>query len=112
SEAVRRTSTRSRGSRSRTRTAVADLPTQFWGGWIVVLTVTTLAALAWLVVSVYFGKGDAEDIGEHTWDETLREGTAAAPLWWFWLIFSLLIVSVVYLLLYPGLGTFAGVLNW
>jgi len=91
---------------------MADLPTQFWGGWIVVLTVTTLAALAWLVVSVYFGKNHDESIGELTWDETLKEGTAPAPLWWFWLIFSLLVVSVLYLMLYPGLGTFAGVLHW
>lgn len=91
---------------------MADLPTPFWGGWIVVLTVTTLAALVWLVVSVYFGRGDSEEIGELTWDETLREGTAAAPLWWFWLIFALLVVSVLYLMLYPGLGTFAGVLHW
>lgn len=91
---------------------MADLPTQFWGGWIVVLTLTTLGALVWLVVSVYFGKDDAAEIGELTWDETLREGTTPAPLWWFWLILALLVVSVIYLLLYPGLGTFAGVLHW
>ena len=89
-----------------------SLPTQFWGGWIVVLTVTSLVALAWLVVSVYFGKDDAAEVGELVWDETLREGTTPAPLWWFWFILALMSVSVLYLLLYPGLGTFAGVLHW
>jgi len=91
---------------------VPDLPTQFWGGWIVALTGTTLVGLAWLVVSVYFGNKNADDVADLTWDETLKEGDAPAPLWWFWLIFALLVVSVLYLLLYPGLGTFAGVLHW
>lgn len=91
---------------------MADMPSEFWGGWIVVLTVTSLAALAWLVFNVFFARDDSEEIAAHTWDETLREGTTPAPMWWFWLIFSLMIVSVVYLILYPGLGTFAGVLRW
>jgi cytochrome c oxidase cbb3-type subunit III len=91
---------------------MADMPTEFWGGWIVVVTVTTLIGLAWLVLNVYFGKDDAAEIAEQTWDETLREGTAAAPMWWFWFILALMAVSVVYLILYPGLGTFAGTLHW
>jgi cytochrome c oxidase cbb3-type subunit 3 len=91
---------------------MADMPTEFWGGWIVVATVTTLIGLAWLVLNVYFGKDDAAEIAKQTWDETLREGTAAAPMWWFWFILALMAVSVVYLILYPGLGTFAGALHW
>ena len=35
-----------RASRSRTRTAVADLPSEFWGGWIVAITVASFVALA------------------------------------------------------------------
>jgi cytochrome c oxidase cbb3-type subunit III len=91
---------------------MADMPTEFWGGWIVVLTVTTMIALGWLVYSVYFSPDDSEEIAAHTWDDTLREGTTPAPMWWFWLILALMIGSVVYLILYPGLGTFAGVLHW
>lgn len=91
---------------------MADMPTEFWGGWIVVLTVTTMIALAWLVYSVYFAPDDSEEIAAYTWDDTLHEGTAPAPMWWFWLIFALMVGSVVYLILYPGLGTFAGVLHW
>ena len=91
---------------------MADLPTEFWGGWIVLATVTTLIGLGWLVLSVYFSKDDGAEIAAQTWDETLREGTIAAPMWWFWLILALMAVSVVYLILYPGLGAFAGVLHW
>ena len=54
----------------------------------------------------------AADVADDVWDETLREGTTPAPLWWFWLILALLAFSVVYLILYPGLGSYRGVLGW
>ena len=33
-------------------------------------------------------------------------------MWWFWLILSLMVFSVIYLMLYPGLGSYAGALKW
>jgi cytochrome c oxidase cbb3-type subunit 3 len=91
---------------------VIGMPSEFWAGWIAVITIATLVALLWLVLSVYFAPASAGHAPEQTWDETLREGATPAPLWWFWLILALLAVSVVYLLLYPGLGRFPGVLGW
>jgi cytochrome c oxidase cbb3-type subunit 3 len=84
----------------------------FWAGWVAVLTIVSAAGLAWLVASVYFGRDDSAEVGDVVWDETLREGTTAAPLWWFWMILALLATSVVYLMLYPGFGSYAGVLRW
>ena len=89
-----------------------SVATGFWAGWIAVLTVVSVAGLAWLIVSVYFSGDDSAEVGHVVWDETLREGTTAAPLWWFWMILALLATSVVYLILYPGLGSYAGVLRW
>ena len=91
---------------------MADLPTDFWGGWITVLTIVSLAGLIWLLLSVYFGaNGHAED-ELPTWDENLREGTQAPPMWWFWMLLAILVFSDIYLVLYPGLGSFKGALNW
>ena len=94
---------------------MADLPSGFWSGWIVVVTIASLLTLAWLVLSVYFS-ADASDAhaSEHepVWDEDLREGNSAPPLWWFWLLFGAMIFSVIYLMLYPGLGAFRGMLGW
>lgn len=90
---------------------MADMPTDFWGGWIAVMTLVSLVALGWLVFSVYFStNGDKEEA--HVWDETLEEGSNPAPMWWFWLILLLMVFSVVYLMLYPGLGSYSGVLQW
>jgi cytochrome c oxidase cbb3-type subunit 3 len=83
----------------------------FWAGWVVVITVVSALGLLWLVLSIYFNR-DAADSPDQVWDETLREGAAPAPLWWFWFIVALLAASVIYLMLYPGLGTHRGVLQW
>ena len=91
---------------------MADMPSDFWSGWIAVITLVSLGGLAWLVFSIFFG-ADSQDKGEaHVWDETLEEGTNPAPMWWFWLILSAMVFSVIYLMLYPGLGSFKGVLEW
>ena len=91
---------------------MANLPSDFWAGWISVITVVSLIGLAWLVYSIYFAKRSDANVAHQVWDETLREGTAAAPLWWFWLIVALLAITVVYLMLYPGLGSYRGTLRW
>lgn len=89
---------------------VADMPSNFWGGWIVTITVASFLALLWLVIDIYRGGPDGNE--HEVWDETLREGTKPAPLWWFWFILALMIVSVVYVMLYPGLGRWKGALGW
>ena len=89
---------------------MASLPSGFWAGWVVVLTVGSFAVLVLLVWSTFFREGPPhEDV---VWDGDLREGDAAAPIWWFWLILAMMVFSVIYLLLYPGLGSFQGALKW
>ena len=89
------------------------MPTDFWAGWITILTVTSFIGLSWLIFSIYFsGEDDAEEADGPVWDENLREGSNPAPMWWFWLILALMVFSVIYLMLYPGLGSFAGALKW
>lgn len=92
---------------------MADLPTGFWSGWIMVVTLVSLGAVAWLTYSLYFS-ADSEEHPEvePVWDNDLREGNRAPPMWWFWLLFAALIFTLVYLMLYPGLGSFTGFLNW
>ena len=92
---------------------MADLPTGFWSGWIVVLTCVSLATLTWLVLSVYFAPGAGEHSdAEPVWDNDLTEGSSAPPLWWFWMLLAALVFSLIYLMLYPGLGSYKGLLNW
>ncbi len=94
-------------------TTMANMPTAFWSGWVITITLVSLAGLVWLVFSIYFQKKhDEEKFVSPVWDESLTEGNHPAPMWWFWLILAALVISVVYLILYPGLGAFSGVLKW
>ena len=90
---------------------MADMPSDFWSGWIVVITAISLIGLAWLVFSVYFSP-DGHDEVSPVWDENLSEGSNPAPMWWFWMILMFLVFSVVYLMLYPGMGSYKGALKW
>ena len=89
---------------------MADLPSEFWGGWIAAITIASFVALLWLVIDVYRSGPDGNE--QQVWDETLREGARPAPMWWFWFILALMIISAVYVMLYPGLGTWRGALGW
>lgn len=94
---------------------MADLPTGFWSGWIIVITVVSLCALLWLTISIYFAADANKEVdpdSEPVWDNDLREGSNAPPLWWFWMLLATLVFSLIYLMLYPGLGSYPGLLNW
>jgi cytochrome c oxidase cbb3-type subunit 3 len=91
---------------------MADMPSQFWAGWIVVITVTSFIALVWFLRDLYRAGDHDAGTEDQVWDETLREGARPAPVWWFWFILALMTVSVVYVILYPGLGSYQGVLRW
>lgn len=92
---------------------MADMPSGFWSGWIVVFTLVSLTGVAWLVLSLYFGSdAKSEPEVEPVWDTDLREGNHAPPMWWFFMLFGAMIFSLIYLMLFPGFGNFSGLLNW
>ncbi len=92
---------------------MADMPNDFWSGWIILITVISFISLVWLVISVYTAAPPTPEEVEHTiWDGNLEEGLNPAPLWWFWLIFAMMVFSVFYLMFYPGLGSFKGAFQW
>ena len=91
---------------------MADMPTDFWAGWIAVLTTVSVIGLAWLVFSIYFLANHQEQEDSPIWDQTLSEGKNPAPMWWFWMTLIALVITVIYLMLYPGLGSFSGTLKW
>jgi cytochrome c oxidase cbb3-type subunit 3 len=91
---------------------MADMPQDFWSGWIAVITVVSFVGLGWLLYSIYASPDEDHAQDQPVWDGSLREGTSPAPLWWFWLILSAMVFSVFYLMLYPGLGSYAGAFRW
>lgn len=87
----------------------------FWSWWVIVLTVGNILGCWWLIVWTMkkrAGEAASGDVTHHTWDENLQEYNNPLPRWWLWLFYITLVFGLVYLVLYPGLGKFRGVLGW
>ena len=86
----------------------------FWSIWITVITLGNVLACFWLVwwaskphqINVEEG-----DVTGHKWDG-LEELNNPLPRWWLWLFYATIIFTMIYFVLYPGLGNFKGVFNW
>jgi cytochrome c oxidase cbb3-type subunit 3 len=91
--------------------------TTAWSLWIVILTVANILACVWLLRWTAKPKRADEKIGGgadtgHVWDEDLREYNNPLPKWWLWLFYVTVVFGLLYLVLYPGLGNFAGLADW
>jgi cytochrome c oxidase cbb3-type subunit 3 len=88
-----------------------------WSLWIVVLTIANILACVWLLRWTSKPKTRDEKIGGgadtgHVWDTDLREYNNPLPKWWLWLFYITVVFGLLYLALYPGLGSFSGTKQW
>ncbi|MBM4197618.1 MAG: cytochrome-c oxidase, cbb3-type subunit III [Gammaproteobacteria bacterium] len=88
--------------------------TSGWGWFVVVLVLANVAGAMWLLFAhshAPAGEAGGETTG-HVWDGDLRDANRPLPRWWFWLFVLSTAWGLFYLILYPGLGGFPGVLRW
>jgi cytochrome c oxidase cbb3-type subunit 3 len=93
---------------------MSDFTGGFWDYYVGIITVISIVACAVLLHSMSSRRvpgGTAQTTG-HTWDEDLGELNNPLPRWWIWLFYITIVFGVVYLLLYPGLGSYAGSYQW
>lgn len=103
---------------------MSDFTNDFWNIFISALTILGIigcALLLWgqstikVVVDEKHPDADATaKVGTtgHVWDEDLTELNTPMPRWWMGLFYLTIVFGVIYLVLYPGLGSYAGKLNW
>jgi cytochrome c oxidase cbb3-type subunit 3 len=94
---------------------VSDFTHDFWNWYISVITVVSILACAvflWKLTTRKLAPGEKPATMGHVWDEDLQEFNNPLPNWWRWLFYITIVFSLVYLVLYPGLGSFEGVLGW
>jgi len=87
----------------------------FWHWFVAAGTILFIIWCIWLVSwSAKQGpQGVAdEDLVGHKWDGDLEEWNNPAPKWWLYLYFITVFWAVGYMIAYPGLGNYAGVLGW
>ncbi len=87
----------------------------FWSAWVIILTIFSLIAITWLLFSNRKSNLKLDENNEaktgHVYDG-IEEYDNPLPGWWFNLFVLTIIFSVIYLIAYPGMGNFKGLLNW
>ena len=89
----------------------------FWSAWVIVIFVVTVAGVCWvlfanrkIIVRHKPEDGEAPKTG-HVYDG-IEEYDNPLPAWWFNMFVATVVFSGIYVLLYPGLGNFPGLLGW
>lgn len=94
---------------------MADFTSGFWGWYVAILTLVSIIACAVFLrtqTTAKVKKGESVGTTGHSWDEDLAEWNNPLPGWWRNLFYITIVFSLVYLVLYPGLAVFPGVLGW
>ena len=95
---------------------MADFNSEFWSWFI---SAIALGGIVWLLFLLQINlkgavlpkDGIAKPTG-HIWDEDLQELNTPLPRWWLYMFYITIVFGLVYLVLYPGLGSYSGVLGW
>ena len=96
---------------------MSDFTNGFWNIYIAVLTLLGIFGCGLLLWSQSKTKVAMEPDGRpgttgQVWDDDLTELNTPMPRWWMWMFYITIVFGLAYLLLYPGLGTYAGKLGW
>ncbi len=93
---------------------MSDFNGNFWSVYVAVLTLVSILAcvlLLWITARKKMVARSDNTTG-HVWDGDLREMNNPMPRWWMWMFVLSIIFGLVYLVIYPGLGSYAGQLGW
>jgi len=86
----------------------------FWNMLIFVCTVGGILVL-FLFVKRYSAGRPANEVAQsmgHKWDGDLEELNNPLPRWWLNMFYITMVWGIIYLLLYPGIGTHPMLLGW
>lgn len=83
----------------------------FWSGWVIVLTLVTFVLVTWLLFANRKRTPIDSKTTGHEYDG-IEEWDNPLPGWWFAMFVITIIWGAGYLVAYPGMGNFPGVLGW
>lgn len=94
---------------------MSDFTSDFWHWFIAIISLISVigcGVLLWMQTKASPQKGKEADLHGHVWDEDLMEYNNPMPNWWRWLFYLSIVFSLGYLIVYPGLGSYAGIFKW
>ena len=93
---------------------MSDFNADIWSIYVAAATLLSIAAcllLLWITARKKV-VSDGDNTTGHVWDGDLRESNNPMPRWWMWLFVLTVIFGILYLVAYPGLGSYRGELGW
>lgn len=85
-------------------------------GWIIAIVtligIFSMIYLTWVLSEKKKDKDEPAQTMGHVWDEDLAELNNPLPRWWLNLFYITSIWGLGYLLFFPGLGAYTGLLDW
>ena len=86
--------------------------TSFWSGYIIILTSISIVGISWILLAnrKTTQRNDDNTTG-HEYDG-IQEYDNPLPAWWFYMFLITIIWGIIYLVAYPGMGNFPGLLGW
>lgn len=94
---------------------MSDFTSSFWSWFIIAISV---GGIIWLLYLLHINNKvriPADEMGKptsHVWDEDLQELNNPLPRWWLYMFYITIFYGIGYLALYPGLGSYKGLLGW
>jgi cytochrome c oxidase cbb3-type subunit III len=93
---------------------MSDFTANFWSVYVAGFTVVSILAcllLLWITARKKVVP-NADNTTGHVWDGDLQEANNPMPRWWMWLFVVTIVFGLLYLVAYPGLGSYPGELAW
>ena len=91
---------------------MSEFDSQLWDIYIGVITLVSIVACAVFLKMQSVRRTAKGETSGHVWDGDLTEYNNPMPRWWAWLFYLTVFFALIYLVLYPGLGSFRGQLGW
>jgi len=94
---------------------MSDFTSDFWSWWITAIVLGGIFWCIWLLLVSSKSKlppGAKAEATGHVWDENLEELNNPLPRWWIIMFYITIVFGLAYFVLYPGLGSFPGLLSW
>ncbi|VAW54904.1 Cytochrome c oxidase (cbb3-type) subunit CcoP [hydrothermal vent metagenome] len=91
---------------------MSDFTSEFWSWFIIVIVVGGIVWLLYILSGNNKANTEEGVSTGHVWDEDLEELNNPMPRWWLVMFYITIVFAVVYLILYPGMGSYKGILGW
>lgn len=95
---------------------MSDFVSPGWSIWIATISILGIIFCLYLLFSqrksITQTEAEKEQFEKKVWDGDIRELDTSAPRWFNVMYIGLCVFAFGYLLFYPGLGSFPGILHW